>query len=63
MKKIRFIRAGWMLLLAALVLGVSFLTPALASTVIADSVMGDASGSGTIFTSSAPAGTSGRPQW
>src|SRR5579864_7906234 len=32
MKKIRFIRAGWMLLLAALVLGVSFLTPALAST-------------------------------
>src|ERR1700730_9992456 len=35
MKKIRFIRAGWMLLLAALVLGVSFLTPALASTHIA----------------------------
>ena len=32
MKKLRFIRAGWMLLLAALVLGVSFLTPALAST-------------------------------
>ena len=32
MKKIRFIRAGWMFLLAALVLGVSFLTPALAST-------------------------------
>jgi hypothetical protein len=35
MKKIRFIRAGWVLLLAALVLGVSFLTPALASTHIA----------------------------
>ena len=32
MKKLRFIRAGWVLLLAALVLGVSFLTPALAST-------------------------------
>src|SRR5579871_6002002 len=32
MKNIRFIRVGWMLLLAALVLGVSFLTPALAST-------------------------------
>lgn len=32
MKNIRFIRAGWMLLLASLVLGVSFLTPALAST-------------------------------
>ena len=32
MKRIRFIRVGWMLLLAALVLGVSFLTPALAST-------------------------------
>jgi hypothetical protein len=35
MKKLRFIRAGWVLLLAALVLGVSFLTPALASTHIA----------------------------
>lgn len=35
MKKLRFIRAGWLLLLAALVLGVSFLTPALASTYIA----------------------------
>ncbi len=32
MKKLRFMRAGWALLLAALVLGVSFLTPALAST-------------------------------
>lgn len=32
MKKLRFIRVGWMLMLAALVLGVSFLTPALAST-------------------------------
>ncbi len=32
MKKLRFIRAGWVLLLAVLVLGVSFLTPALAST-------------------------------
>ncbi len=32
MKKLRFIRTGWVLLLAALVLGVSFLTPALAST-------------------------------
>jgi hypothetical protein len=35
MKKLCFIRAGWVLLLAALVLGVSFLTPALASTHIA----------------------------
>lgn len=35
MKKLRFIRASWALLLAALVLGVSFLTPALASTHIA----------------------------
>ena len=35
MKKLRFIRAGWALLLAALVLGVSFLTPALASTHVA----------------------------
>ncbi len=35
MKKLRFIRAGWALLLVALVLGVSFLTPALASTHIA----------------------------
>ncbi|HKV57930.1 MAG TPA: hypothetical protein VJO32_06600 [Ktedonobacteraceae bacterium] len=32
MKKLRFIRGGWVLLLAALVLGTSFLTPALAST-------------------------------
>ena len=32
MKKFRFMRAGWVLLLAVLVLGVSFLTPALAST-------------------------------
>lgn len=35
MKKLPFVRAGWVLLLAALVLGVSFLTPALASTHIA----------------------------
>ncbi len=35
MKNLGFIRAGWVLLLAALVLGVSFLTPALASTNIA----------------------------
>jgi hypothetical protein len=35
MKKLRFIRAGWVLLLATLMLGVSFLTPALASTHIA----------------------------
>lgn len=35
MKKFRFMRAGWVLLLAALVLGVSFLTPALASSRIA----------------------------
>ena len=35
MKNLRFIRAGWALMLAALVLGVSFLTPALASTNIA----------------------------
>ena len=35
MKKLGFIRTGWVLLLAALVLGVSFLTPALASTHIA----------------------------
>ncbi len=32
MKKLRFIQTGWVLLLAALVLGVSFITPALAST-------------------------------
>ncbi|MGH2494929.1 MAG: hypothetical protein ACRDIV_09525 [Ktedonobacteraceae bacterium] len=35
MKKLRFIRGGWVLLLGALVLGASFLTPALASTHIA----------------------------
>src|SRR6266852_2505148 len=32
MKKLRFIQTSWVLLLAALVLGVSFITPALAST-------------------------------
>ncbi len=32
MKKLRFIQTGWVLLLAALVLGVSFITPALATT-------------------------------
>ncbi|HVB72968.1 MAG TPA: hypothetical protein VNE38_05375 [Ktedonobacteraceae bacterium] len=31
MKKLRFMQVGWMLLLAALVLGVSFISPALAS--------------------------------
>ena len=35
MKKIRFIQTGWVFLLAALVLGVSFLTPTLASTNVA----------------------------
>jgi hypothetical protein len=35
MKKLRFMRTSWLLLLAALVLGVSFLTPALASTHLA----------------------------
>src|ERR1700688_1305333 len=32
MKKLHFLRMGWVLLLAALVLGVSFITPALASS-------------------------------
>lgn len=47
MKKLRFIRAGWALLLAALVLGVSFLTPALASTHIARHSNAKAVASGT----------------
>ncbi len=47
MKKLRFIRAGWALLLAALVLGVSFLTPALASTHIARHSNAKAAATGT----------------